>query len=538
MSKKIRKIIGAMAIILMVSCQSNAIIVKAAEMKSETLESPVVDDTIKQYGNIQYKEVVQTNVHSSIKGQVGIEIQSILDNSDTITIPNTICGKNVIGFSNELFNLQDNFFHYIKNIKVVNNDPNNKLCAINFSSVRNLESLSFGDNIETIDNGSIANLDKLTAVTFPKSIKKIGGLNFFLCQNVETTNINECSDLDASVCCIDNTKWGNKMMDDNNGFLVINGQLLKCKNDDSKITIPEGVETICCNAFGYNYLLVVCKSKIQEINFPKSLKTIKTGAFQDALIGAVKIPNGVVVEENAFDKDTIIKGENDSITDIEKNYVFDKETGNIIAYLGDEKEVIIPSEINNVKVTGISSYGVLFRSDLCDGIFRTDTKVEKLIIPEGVTHIDDFALACAENLKEVTIPSSVETLGNRVFDGCKTLEKVVIKNDKINLLSCTLGSRINNNVQVISGLGENEKTYMVEPKTNISEEDENIDNKDNQTEEGENKENKDQSSDVNTDISTDGKDKGVNTADSNSFGYLIFSGLASVGSLLSIRRKQ
>lgn len=537
MGKKMRKIIGGMVIVSMILWQGNVMTVKATE------EIPEVDETIKQYENIQYKEVFHVGTTSCICGQVGIEIQRILDDSDTVTIPNTIDGKNVVGFSENKIggwgdHRNDNYFYNIKNIKVINNDPSNKLCAISFYNVKNLENITIDDNIEKIDGNCITSLDNLKSVIFPKSIKEIGKYSFMFCPNVETTNIDECIGLDLSNCCMDNTKWGKKIMDKNNGFLVINGQLLKCNNDDSKITIPEGVETICCNAFGYSYFIIVSKSKIQEINFPKSLKTIKTGAFQNALIGAVKIPNGVVVEENAFDVDTIIKGENDSITEIEKNYVFDKETGNILAYLGDEKEVTIPSEINNVKVTGILSYGVFFRSDFCDGIFRTDTQVEKLIIPEGVTNIDDFGFACAKNLKEVVIPSSVETLGNNIFYGCENLEKIIIKNDKLNILSCNLGSRIKNNVQVISGLEGNEKTYMVEPKVNNYEEDENKDTQDNQPEEGENKNNQDQSSNVTTDGGTDDKDEISNTADPNSFGYLIYLGLASVGSLLSIRRKK
>lgn len=209
MRKKMREIIGVIAIVSMIFWQGNIIIVRAAE------ELPKVDETIKQYGNIQYKEVFHVGNASSICGQVGIEIQKILDDSDTVTIPNTIDGKNVVGFSENKIggwgdHRDDNYFYYIKNIKVINNDPNNKLCAISFYDLKNLENITIGDNIETIDGNCITSLDNLKSVTFPKSIKEIGKYTFMFCPNIETTNIDECLDLDLSNCCMDNTKWGKK----------------------------------------------------------------------------------------------------------------------------------------------------------------------------------------------------------------------------------------------------------------------------------------------------------------------------------------
>ena len=49
-------------------------------------------------------------------------------------------------------------------------------------------------------------------------------------------------------------------------------------------------------------------------------------------------------------------------------------------------------------------------------------------IPEGVTHIEDFAFYGCESLRSVTIPGSVVSIGSFAFYGCKNLTSITIPN--------------------------------------------------------------------------------------------------------------
>lgn len=50
------------------------------------------------------------------------------------------------------------------------------------------------------------------------------------------------------------------------------------------------------------------------------------------------------------------------------------------------------------------------------------------VVPETVTEITDLAFAACDNLKSVTLPEKLSKLGDRVWDGCNAIEKVICKN--------------------------------------------------------------------------------------------------------------
>ena len=81
----------------------------------------------------------------------------------------------------------------------------------------------------------------------------------------------------------------------------------------------------------------------------------------------------------------------------------------ILAYLGSETRVTVPSVIEGYPVTTIE-----------EAAFRA-TKVTAVVIPISVTEIGWFAFADCHALTSVTLPSSVEIIGYGAFDGCDTV---------------------------------------------------------------------------------------------------------------------
>lgn len=56
--------------------------------------------------------------------------------------------------------------------------------------------------------------------------------------------------------------------------------------------------------------------------------------------------------------------------------------------------------------------------------------IKKVVIPEGVTHIDQYAFAKLTALEEVVLPSTLINIGVAAFEGCEKLTKINLENVK------------------------------------------------------------------------------------------------------------
>ena len=87
------------------------------------------------------------------------------------------------------------------------------------------------------------------------------------------------------------------------------------------------------------------------------------------------------------------------------NRSFAIEDGRLIRYLGAGGEVVIPEG-----VTRINNY-----------VFEKYTNLTNITIPEGVTRIGSGAFKDCTNLTSIVIPESVTVIGDWTFDGCNQL---------------------------------------------------------------------------------------------------------------------
>jgi len=91
---------------------------------------------------------------------------------------------------------------------------------------------------------------------------------------------------------------------------------------------------------------------------------------------------------------------------------FTVRSGTIYKYTGSATTVNIPAKINNVAVTKIAS-----------GVF-SNPNITGVVIPNGVTSIENGAFMGAEKLTSITIPASVKTIGYNTFGDCRNLTSV------------------------------------------------------------------------------------------------------------------
>lgn len=86
-------------------------------------------------------------------------------------------------------------------------------------------------------------------------------------------------------------------------------------------------------------------------------------------------------------------------------YILNDTYISLVRYIGSEKVVTIPEEIENKKVIKVGK-----------NCFANNKKITKVMIPDGVTYIDDGAFAGSVKLLEVSIPDSVQYIGYGVFN--------------------------------------------------------------------------------------------------------------------------
>ena len=61
-------------------------------------------------------------------------------------------------------------------------------------------------------------------------------------------------------------------------------------------------------------------------------------------------------------------------------------------------------------------------------LIKCDNKVENVVIPDGITQIDDYAFELCTQLKTVMIPGSVTSIGDDAFYGCFRLTSITLPN--------------------------------------------------------------------------------------------------------------
>jgi hypothetical protein len=141
-----------------------------------------------------------------------------------------------------------------------------------------------------------------------------------------------------------------------------------------------------------------------------------------SIIVAMIMVIGTVFSTTGFAKSRNIIS--DKERELEYRIIDGKYAEIVGAYYGDEYECKdgIPAELGGYPVTSIG-----------DRAFQGVNIYGKLIIPETVTYIGDYAFAYGgvhkwetSSLKEVVIPPSVTHIGDYAFSGCSKLTKIKI----------------------------------------------------------------------------------------------------------------
>ena len=156
-------------------------------------------------------------------------------------------------------------------------------------------------------------------------------------------------------------------------------------------------------------------------NDNKPVWEIKGNAFRNCVsLKSITIPASVSkIETSAFQGCTSLE----SIVVEEGNSKYDSR---------DNCNAVIETATNTLKV-GLSSTIIPNTVTTIGGGAFEGTTLKSIVIPEGVTLIDNSAFSLCSSLTSINIPNSVTSIGGGAFSGCRALKTIVLQSNSIKL---------------------------------------------------------------------------------------------------------
>ena len=281
----------------------------------------------------------------------------------------------------------------------------------------------------------------LTSVKIPEGITSISGDTFYNCTNLETiefpstlTSIgveafNGCTALKSvefpkSLVSIGNSAFGSTALEN----IILPSSLTTIGNSAfwgcSQLATIEFAEHSSLTSIG-DYAFSYCTA-LKSVEFPKSLVSIGNSAF-----GSTALEN-ITFNYSSVDKFLTSSVEGfpygcfggDGSTNIKEIRVTNLINGQPM------KNVLIPMGMETIK----------------DYAFWNDVNVESVTFPDGFKSIPAGAFRRTA-IKALKMPASLETIGDRAFEGCDMLEEITF-NEGLK----TIGERAFQRCTAIAGI--------------------------------------------------------------------------------------
>ena len=199
-------------------------------------------------------------------------------------------------------------------------------------------------------------------------------------------------------CAFENCKTLEKIQIPGSVLKIGNSAFSGCRGL-TDISIDDGLAELGEYAFSE------CTS-LEKLRLPNSLDSIGNYAFLNCT--SLSDP-GIPKALRYFGKYAL---ENTKWMKAQKNEFVTVGDGILIKYIGDSE---VKSVSDNIKVVG--SYA-----------FAGNRKIKQIMLPSSVNSIEISAFQDCTALENVYIPSSVENIGERAFSGCTSLKTVVFPN--------------------------------------------------------------------------------------------------------------
>ena len=284
------------------------------------------------------------------------------------------------------------------------------------SEMSNLKSMTIGNSVTRIGKEAFSGCSGLTSVTIGNNVTYIGTQAFYGCTGLKSVTWN-------AIDCSISSK--------NSPFYDIGRQI-------KEFIIGDEVKSIPRYLFSGIY-------NIESLTIPKSVISIEE-TFSDCAIltsitwNAKNYPAFYNYSDNPFygirtQITEFIIG--DEVTSVPKYMCYEMRNlksvtiGNSVTSIEGYtfygcyglKKVIVP-DIKNWCSIKFDRYYANPLNEASRLYSDENTEITKLVIPDGVTSIGDYAFSCCDGLTSVTIPNSVTSIGAKAFDNCQRLTSI------------------------------------------------------------------------------------------------------------------
>ena len=287
-----------------------------------------------------------------------------------------------------------------------------------FGRCKNLVSIDFGDELESIGGSAFADCISLKSITFPASLKKMGPSVFYGCTALESAKGLPC------VTYVDDNgkEYANTLpyglfrgcislvdVDVPEGIISIGQSVFYGCSALESVDVPDTVRVI--NAYGFYGCSAMTDIELPEglialgiyafsasgitgidLSVCKGLTALPDYCFRNSKIKTIVIPDSITtVPAYCFYSCT-------SLTSIDLNNVTVIEDH---AFNGCSKLTVI--DLKNVERIGTRTFSA------CTGF-------TEVVLPDSIKYVGGYAFASNTNLKSITLGAGVEHFGNFPFE--------------------------------------------------------------------------------------------------------------------------
>lgn len=350
------------------------------------------------------------------------------------------------------------------------------ICDDAFSECESIEEIILPSTIRLIGNAAFYKCVNLLSITIPEGVKSIEFLTFGNCSSLHNLVLPHSLEYiePGALTSVKSIESYSPNFIERDGCLYSSDSktLIYCFNDGrTSFEVPYGIERIGSYAFKDSaiqniYIPYSVKSigeaafsgceQLQDMELPSSITEIGVGAFVGCSnLFNVKLPNKLkCIEVQLFDHCRNLTHIQipDGVEEISNMAFMSTNIGTII--LPKDLKKLGGMAFAGAPLSYLESNSSYFMvNDMT--IYSSDGKVlvqyygnhEKVVIPNTVTKIADFAFAFAYSIKELVIPDSVEEIGKSFLLEISP-EKIIVPSKLKQIVAERISSWSHNNIIV------------------------------------------------------------------------------------------